>query len=131
MIFEKAGPYVGALTIDTTTLSNGVHRLFMRSDSPIAAGTGSGVLAFNFTVNNPGIGLLAPLTLAADVVKTSLPILPSLLVLVAAALIMPRRSTRRRTVARATRSVAQATGRSGIARPRSPKRWLLFALGRH
>ena len=110
VIFEKAGPYVGPITIDTTKLSNGVHRLFMRTDSPVAAGTGSGVLAFNFTVNNPGIGLLAPLSLAADAIKTSLPVLPSLIILVVVALIMPRRSTRRRVVAQATRSIGTSDG---------------------
>ena len=109
VIFEKAGPYVGPITIDTTKLSNGAHKLFMRTDSPVAAGTGSGVLLLTFTVNNPGIGLLAPLKLATDVVGTSLPVLPSLIVLVFLAMIMPRRSARRRAAAVAT-SQAGAPG---------------------
>jgi hypothetical protein len=109
VIFEKAGSYVGPITIDTTQLSNGVHRLFMRADSPIAAGTGSGIMAFNFTVNNPGISLVGSLALANDVVRTSMPVLPSLIVLVLLAMIMPRWSARRRaTTVRAGHSGSAA-----------------------
>ena len=118
VVFEKAGPYVGSITIDTTKLSNGVHRLFMRTDSNVAAGTGSGILAFNFRVDNPGTALLAPLTLANDVVQTSLPVLPSLIVLVFLAMIMPRRSARRRAAAVA--SDRAATSRSAVEVPIAP-----------
>ena len=118
VIFEKAGPYVGSITIDTTTLSNGVHRLFMRTDSQVAAGTGSGILAFSFRVDNPGIALLGPLTLANDVVQTSLPVLPSLIVLVFLAMIMPRRSARRRAAVVA--SGGTRTGRSAVETPTAP-----------
>ena len=126
VIFEKAGPYVGSLTIDTTTLSNGVHRLFMRTDSPVAAGTGSGVLAFNFTVDNPGISLLGPLNLANDVVQTSLPVLPSLIVLVLLAMIMPRRSARRRAGALATN---QAGALGATVRPAAASVHEIVGLG--
>ena len=122
VIFEKAGPYVGSITIDTTTLSNGVHRLFMRADSPLATGTGSGVLAFNFTVNNPGISLLGPLKLATDVVQTSLPVLPWLVVLVFLAMVMPRRSARRRAAVIAGASASTVESRRSRRRGRSPER---------
>jgi hypothetical protein len=34
VLLDRAGPYKGTVTIDTTTLSNGPHKLFLRSDSP-------------------------------------------------------------------------------------------------
>jgi hypothetical protein len=109
VIFEKAGPYVGPIAIDTTKLSNGVHRLFMRSDSTVPAGVGSGVMAFNFSVNNPATGLLGSLKLASDAVQTSLPVLPWLIVLVFLAMIMPRRSARQRAAAAVASQPAEGT----------------------
>ena len=73
---DVPGPYLGTLTLDTTTLSNGVHKLFLRADSfvspstvfvvtdpniqnpfsvsnPFPGGTNSGVLLMPFCVQNP------------------------------------------------------------------------------
>ena len=41
------------LYIDTTKLTNGVHKLFLRTDAPISSGTGSGVFVVEFVVDNP------------------------------------------------------------------------------
>jgi hypothetical protein len=40
------------MTIDTTQLANGKHRLFLRTDRKIASGTGSGAQALTFEVQN-------------------------------------------------------------------------------
>jgi hypothetical protein len=40
------------ITIDTRTLTNGKHRLFMRTDAKTSAGTGSGAQALFFEVQN-------------------------------------------------------------------------------
>jgi hypothetical protein len=101
VVFEQNGPYTGSITIDTRTLSNGVHRLFMRTDSTIATGTDSGILAYNFRVDNGAIstlGTLVPL-LQTTVAQTGLSLLPWLALIVFVALLMPRRSARRRRLA--------------------------------
>jgi hypothetical protein len=109
VIFEQSGPYTGNITIDTRTLSDGAHRLFMRTDSAIATGIGSGVLVINFKVANGSGGVGA---LVGNVVQTSLPILPSLAVIVLLAMIMPRRSARRRLrLASPQLTATPATGR--------------------
>ena len=113
VIFEQYGPYTGNITIDTRTLSNGVHRLFMRTDSTIATGTASGVLAMNFVVNN-GTGATV-IAAAAAVVQTSLPILPSLAVIALLALIMPKRSARRRSRSDAGRGSRQLVPANAVA----------------
>jgi len=52
-IKSGSGPYRGTVTIDTTKLSNGWHRLFLKADALASSGsTNSGVLAFWFEVNN-------------------------------------------------------------------------------
>lgn len=49
-----SGPYRGTLSIDTRSLSEGWHRLFMRSDQAMPTGhTHSGVLATWFLVDQP------------------------------------------------------------------------------
>jgi len=96
VVFEQNGSYTGPVTIDTTTLSNGPHRLFMRTDSTAAAGTDSGALVINFVVANGGIGSVVTTVLASAVARTSMPVLPWLALLVALALVMPRRSARHR-----------------------------------
>ena len=53
VVREGAGPFRGELRIDTRTLPNGVHRLFLRADSDQPSGsTHSGVLTILFTVAN-------------------------------------------------------------------------------
>jgi hypothetical protein len=81
----------------------------MRTDSAIATGIGSGVLVINFKVANGSGGVGA---LVGNVVQTSLPILPSLAVIVLLAMIMPRRSARRRLrLASPQLTATPATGR--------------------
>ena len=54
VIKEDSGECRCTVSIDTTQLANGFHRLFLRSDSALATGiTHSGVLAFAFEVRNP------------------------------------------------------------------------------
>jgi hypothetical protein len=54
IIKQVSGAYAGTVTIDTTRLANGQHKLVIRSDAPNPAGsTNSGVLGFYFTVHNP------------------------------------------------------------------------------
>ena len=54
VIKQDAGECRCTVSIDTTQLVNGFHRLFLRSDSALASGiTHSGVLAFAFEVRNP------------------------------------------------------------------------------
>jgi hypothetical protein len=95
VVFEQNGSYTGFITIDTTTLSDGPHRLFLRTDSTVASGIGSGALVINFRVANGGLGALAAAVLASSVVQTSMPILPSLAVVLLVSLVMGRRAARR------------------------------------
>ena len=56
VLYEGPGGSVWrTLTIDTVTmkLCNGPHKLFLRTDRPIASGTGSGVFLLPFEVRNP------------------------------------------------------------------------------
>jgi hypothetical protein len=41
VLLDRAGPYKGPLTIDTTTLANGPHKLFLRADSPCDGSAGN------------------------------------------------------------------------------------------
>jgi hypothetical protein len=41
VLLDRTGTYKGPLTIDTTTLSNGPHKLFLRADAPCDGTTGS------------------------------------------------------------------------------------------
>jgi len=41
VLLDRAGPYKGPVSIDTTTLSNGLHKLFIRADAPCDGTTGS------------------------------------------------------------------------------------------
>lgn len=41
VLLDRAGPYKGTVTIDTTQLTNGVHKLFIRSDAPCDGTAGS------------------------------------------------------------------------------------------
>jgi hypothetical protein len=53
VLLEGAGSYHGELAIDTRTLSNGWHRLFLKTDQQMPDGhTHSGVLAVWFEVEN-------------------------------------------------------------------------------
>jgi hypothetical protein len=53
VVLEGAGEYRGALSIDTTQLANGRHRLVLRSDSALPNGsTHSGLLVITFDVSN-------------------------------------------------------------------------------
>ncbi len=49
-----AGSFNGTTTIDTTQLSNGVHKLLLRADAQVSTGTVSGLLQILFTVDNGG-----------------------------------------------------------------------------
>ena len=51
-LIESAGPFRGDVTIDTRTLSNGVHRLVLRVDSTGSVGTNSGIQVITFAVRN-------------------------------------------------------------------------------
>ena len=54
VIKEGSGECRCTVSIDTTQLTNGFHRLFLRTDSALANGiTHSGALAFVFEVRNP------------------------------------------------------------------------------
>lgn len=50
VVKEGAGGYTGAVTIDTTSLANGVHKLFLQAMSRVAAGVTSGVQVIPFVV---------------------------------------------------------------------------------
>lgn len=53
VLLRQPAAYNGALTIDTTLLSNGPHKLVIRTDAPNPAGsTNSGVLGIPFVVSN-------------------------------------------------------------------------------
>lgn len=47
-----SGAFSGTTVIDTTKLTDGVHKLLLRADSKVAAGTNSGLLQVLFTVAN-------------------------------------------------------------------------------
>lgn len=52
VLFERNGPYKRPLQIDTTRISNGVHRLGFRTEATKGAGTNAGVVVVTVTVNN-------------------------------------------------------------------------------
>ena len=52
VVAEGTGKWFGNISIDTTKLANGTHRLFFRAGSTVAKGTNSGILAVPFTVQN-------------------------------------------------------------------------------
>lgn len=57
LILDDPGDYRGAVTIDTTALSNGPHRLVIRADSDITGGfptpgVNSGIMSVTFQVQN-------------------------------------------------------------------------------
>jgi hypothetical protein len=52
IIKQGAGKWDGNVPIDTTTLSNGPHRLVLRADATISTGTNSGLLVIPFIVEN-------------------------------------------------------------------------------
>jgi hypothetical protein len=53
VIYQGAGANAWrTITLDTTLLANGPHRLFIRTDHKIADGTSSGVFVLPFTVEN-------------------------------------------------------------------------------
>ena len=41
MLLDQAGPYKGPVTIDTTDLSNGPHKLFIRAGAPCNGSAGN------------------------------------------------------------------------------------------
>ncbi len=57
VLSDAPGPLpVQAVAIDTTTLANGVHRLYQRAScqaTDLGGGTNEGVVVFPFIVNNP------------------------------------------------------------------------------
>lgn len=110
VVFEHNGAYKGAVTIDTTTLSDGPHRLLLRTDSTIASGTGSGVLVVMFSVDNGGVAGAA-MRLGSAVLETTRPMLPWIVILFFLALNFPWRSTVRKSAAK----ISGARGHAGAA----------------
>jgi hypothetical protein len=108
-VFEQNGPFTGTLSIDTTTLTNGVHKLFMRTDSSIATGVGSGVQVVLFRVDN-GVAAGA-LNSVSDFVQQSAPLWPSVMLLAILALNLPWRG--------AVRPRAASVRNRAIRRPMS------------
>ena len=99
VILDQATPYLGGISIDTRNLSDGVHRLFLRTDSSIATGTGSGALVVQFTVNNGGI-LAAAIKAGNDLLDPAGPALPTIVLLFVFAINLPWSAIRRPTRAR-------------------------------
>ncbi len=91
VIFEQNAQYKGPITIDTTTLSDGPHRLFLRTDATIASGTGSGAMVIPFRVQNGPAA--AAMRLGQDVFETPVPIMTLVVVLFALVMNLPRRRT--------------------------------------
>ena len=89
VIFEQNAQYKGPITIDTTTLSDGPHRLFLRTDATIASGTGSGAMVIPFRVQNGPAA--AAMRLGQDVFETPVPIMTLVVVLFALVMNLPRR----------------------------------------
>jgi hypothetical protein len=83
------GAFNGTVTIDTTALSNGRHKLLTRCDAAVGTGTTSALAQLIITVDN-GVGIL---DVAAAV--TSTPLLPWLAVMALIVLLTPKRPTRR------------------------------------
>jgi hypothetical protein len=53
VVKQGAGEYIGPVSIDTTQLSNGYHRLFLKADAAASSGsTNSGVMVLYFNVQN-------------------------------------------------------------------------------
>jgi hypothetical protein len=53
VIVDDTGPMRGSVAVDTTKLTNGPHRLFLRADAPDSRGsTNSGAFVVPFTVQN-------------------------------------------------------------------------------
>jgi hypothetical protein len=87
-VLDQATPYQGAISIDTRGLSDGVHRLFLRTDSTVTTGTGSGALVVQFTVNNGGV-LAAAIELGNEVLDPKGPVLPMIVLLFVFAINLP------------------------------------------
>lgn len=51
---EGSGAFSGTTVIDTTQLSNGVHKLLLRADASVGSGIDSGLLQILFDVENGG-----------------------------------------------------------------------------
>jgi hypothetical protein len=94
VIFEQNGHDKGSITIDTRSLPDGVHRLFLRTDSTIASGTGSGALVVLFRVDNGGMAAAAP-RFGGAVLDPTGPIMPWLMLLFALVINLPWRGTLR------------------------------------
>jgi hypothetical protein len=105
VILDQSVAYQGAISIDTRNLPDGVHRLFLRTDSTVKTGTGSGALVVQFTVNNGGV-LAAAVRLGNDVLDPASPTLPTLVLLFVFGINLPwtaiRRTARGRPSRRAT-----------------------------
>lgn len=66
VVRRGSGPYRGTITIDTRALSDGAHRLVLRTDSAIAAGRNSGVEVIPFIVANDGGSVTDPAAPTSD-----------------------------------------------------------------
>jgi hypothetical protein len=115
VIFEQDAAYTGPITIDTTTLSDGPHRLLLRTDSTIASGTGSGVLVVPFQVANGGMAAAVSM-LGGQALDPSGPLFPLAALLFLLLINLPwgaiRRAARSRRPARATLTAMATPGRS-------------------
>ena len=94
VVFEQSATHTGAITIDTRALSDGAHRLVMRTDSTVASGTGSGVLVVPFRVNNGGI-VAAAVRLTGEALDPRGPVLPLVALLFVVVINLPWRPVKR------------------------------------
>jgi PKD repeat protein len=105
VILDQTAAYQGAISIDTRTLPDGVHRLFMRTDSRVPSGTGSGVLVVQFRVDNGGV-LAAAVRIGNQILDPTGPVLPTIALLFVFLINLPWSAIRRRPPRR--RSEAEA-----------------------
>ena len=94
VVFEQNATHTGPITIDTRNLSDGMHRLVMRTDSTVASGTGSGVLVVPFRVDNGGI-VAAAVRFSGEALDPRGPWLPLLALLFVVVINLPWRPVRR------------------------------------
>jgi len=98
-LLDRPSTYQGSISTDTRTLPDGVHRLFVRTDSSIATGTGSGALVVQFTVDNGGV-LAAVIKVGNDILDPTGPGMPTIVLLFVFAINLPWTAIRRTMRAR-------------------------------
>ena len=98
-LLDRPSTYQGSISIDTRTLPDGVHPLFLRTDSSIAMGTGSGALVVQFTVDNGGV-LAAAIKVGNDILDPTGPGMPTIVLLFVFAINLPWTAIRRTMRAR-------------------------------